>query len=144
MRRHIGRAAVAAVLVVTAGCGDAVEDVRGKVTYNGEPLAQPGGKIVFVGRNGRQVAAEIGPDGAYRAGKVQAGPNRVAVYYPNPQAHSGKPVPKRGAAGAEAAPTQTAVFLTPAKYASVGTSDLSVQVGKGTVFDANLSGPPIP
>ena len=135
---------VFAILAVAAGgCwGPSQFDVTGQVKYNGSPLDKPGGQIVFVGPKGTQVAASIGPDGTYRATKVTAGLNRIAVYYPNPQLQ-GKRFSKPKKGGPPPAPSPPP-FLTPSRYASVKTSDLSVQVAEGTVFDVNLTGPPIP
>jgi hypothetical protein len=145
MHRNISRSVsgfVFAVLAVGAGgCwGPSQFDVTGQVKYNGAPLDKPDGQIVFAGPNGTQVAASIGPDGTYRATKVAAGLNRIAVYYPHPDLRSGKRFPKKGEPPAPSTPT----FLTPARYASVSTSDLSVQVRKDRVFNIDLTGPPIP
>jgi hypothetical protein len=136
------------VLVLLAagasGCGGPSQfDVHGKVKYNGAPLPLPGGQIVFVGPNGTQVAASIAPDGAYQAPRVTAGLNRIAVYYPNPDFQSGKRF-KKQKGGPPPDPTGTPEpFLTPPKYATVDTSDLSVEVMEGTIFNADLNGPPI-
>jgi hypothetical protein len=137
--------AVAVLAVAAGGCwGPGQFDVTGQVKYNGTPLASPDGVIVFVGPNGKQVSAAIGLDGTYRAAGVAAGLNRIAVYYPNPKAQGGKALrPRKG----EAPPPPSAtppLFLTPARYAAVETSDLSVQVEEGTVCNLDLTGPRLP
>lgn len=132
--------------ILSAGCAERRVDVTGKVTYNKEVLDKPGGKIVFVSASGVQVAADIGSNGTYQASQVVVGPNRIAVYYPNPDVKKnarpfpvkGQPPPKRD----EAAP-ETPAFLTPAKYASIETSELSTNVEMGKDYDADLTGPPI-
>jgi hypothetical protein len=136
------------ILVAGAsGCwGPSQFDVTGQVKYNGSPVRKPGGQIVFVRPDGSQVAASIEEDGAYRASNVTAGLNQIAVYYPSPGAQGGKRFPpsqKKGEAQPAAASSAPQPFLTPKKYASVDTSDLTVQVEEGTVFNANLTGPPI-
>ncbi len=143
MHHGLSRSAAGFVLaflaVAASGCSGRRFDVAGQVKYNGSPLGQPGGQVVFVGPNGSQVAASVEPDGLYRASGVPAGLNRVAVYWPNPEARTaGKP--RKG----EPLKPAPAPFLTPARYASAETSELSVQVGEGTVFDIDLSGPPLP
>jgi hypothetical protein len=130
-----------ALLVGLAGCSPSTHDVTGQVKYNGALLDKPGGQVVFVGTKGTQIAAEIGPDGVYRASKVPAGLNRVVVYWPNPEAQNKPNAKSKKPPAKEALPPP---FLTPKKYASVDTSELSVQVADGTVFNIELMGPPIP
>lgn len=140
--------AAAALAVGAGGCsGEKKVDVTGRVTYNGSPLCKPGGEIVFVDPRGNQVVASIGPDGTYRAVGVLAGPNRVAVYYPNPEIKHAKrlpPEPKKGEAPRPPAHPHVPPFLTPYKYASVDTSNLSVHVESGAVFNADMLGPKVP
>lgn len=145
---QIVRSFALVVLAASAGgCGGPSQfDVTGQVKYNGSPLNKPGGQIVFVGPNGTQVPASIGQDGVYRAAAVPAGLNRIAVYYPSPEAQRGKRFLSQ-LKNAEPPPDPSAApppFLTPYKYASVETSDLSVEVGEGTAFNIDLTGPPIP
>ncbi len=98
---------VIAVLAVGAvGCGQKTYDVSGQVKYNGAALDKPGGEVVFVAPNGTQVAAAIAQDGSYRATKVPAGSNRVAVYYPNPALQSS--IPRGKPKGGQAPPPPTA------------------------------------
>src|SRR4051794_20142265 len=69
----------ALLLVTLSGCGPSQTDVTGKVTYNGNALDKPGGKIIFFGSDNVPVSAEINSDGTYRASGVKLGENRVAV-----------------------------------------------------------------
>lgn len=135
--------ALAALAMCLGGCGGGPVkvDVTGKVTYNGAPLAKPKGQIVFFGPEGGQVGASIGEDGTYTATKVTTGLNRVAVYYPNPEF---KVVarPKHAVTQADR-PVILPMFLTPKKYSDIETSELSVTVDKGTVFNVDMTGPPI-
>jgi hypothetical protein len=79
------------VLALAAGCGTNAPPgpatVRGKLTFNGRPVA--GGLVVFApdprrGGRGKPVSAETGPDGGYRfpldrSPPVPAGWYRVAL-----------------------------------------------------------------
>lgn len=133
--------AIAALAMCLGGCGPQQFDTTGQVTYNKAVLAKPEGQIVFMGPDGSQVSAPIGLDGTYTAAKVTAGLNRVAVYYPNPGFK--KPSRPKGAPDPKNAPTSSPMFLTPEKYADVATSQLSVEVKEGTVFNVEMTGPPI-
>jgi hypothetical protein len=134
--------ATAALALSAGGCGVPRVDVTGKVTYNGAVLAKPDGHIVFIGPDGNQVEAPIGTDGTYTAPKVTSGSNKVAVYYKNP---AFKPAARpHGAPSAKDRPTLSPQYLTPDKYSAPDTSQLSVEVKEGTVYNAELTGPPIP
>ena len=130
----------AAGLFGAGGCGSPAHDVTGKVTYNGAPLNKPDGQIVFVGPNGEQVAAPIATDGTYRAAGVAGGSNRIAVYYPAAKARTDK----TGKLKPGELPKAMAKYLTPEKYASPETSELSATVSSVNTFDAELIGPKIP
>ena len=131
---------------VLAGCGARQYDVTGKVTYNGRPLAydaapfqKPTGQVVFIGPDGRQVAAAIDHDGGYRATNVSAGANKVVIYYTNRRVTNKKSVrPNSGEALAGAEPP----VRTARKSAVPDTSQLSVTVENDTAFDIKLKGPP--
>jgi hypothetical protein len=142
MSRNVVCIALAVASVCSGGCGDRQVEVSGRVTYNGAALDKPGGKIVFVGPRGTQVVADVERDGTYRAAGVAAGPNQVAVYYPNPEAQKGRQFPQKGKPPPANVP-QHQPFLTPYKYASAETSGLSVRAEKGAVFNAELTGPQI-
>jgi hypothetical protein len=142
MQANVSRIALIAALTGgVGGCGSRQYDVTGKVTYNGAPLDKPDGQIVFVGPARQQVAAPIGPDGTYHAAGVWAGENKVVVYWPNPKVVQRKSLPKRKSG--EEPPPPESPFLTPDKYGTVDTTDLSVTVEKETEFNANLVGPRI-
>jgi|GEM_PF-969351 len=131
--------ALAVGLAAVGGCSPPRYDVTGKVTYNGAPLNHPDGQIVFVGPTGDQVSAAIGADGTYRATGVVSGTNRVAVFYPNPAAKPDKGQKLKPGEQMRNVPT----YLTPAKYATPDTSELTVGVDKGTEYNVDLTGPPI-
>jgi hypothetical protein len=147
MQRWILLSALTFAAMCAHGCESRSFTVTGKVTYNGAVLDKPDGQVVFVGPNGKQTSAQIGPDGSYRAAKVEVGLNRVAAYYPNPSAKRGKTLPSKPIpAETPVAPNEQPepVFLTPYKYVSPDTSDLSISVEKDAVFDIDLTGPSIP
>ncbi|HEY1192368.1 MAG TPA: hypothetical protein VGE74_32395 [Gemmata sp.] len=129
-----------AFVIGTSGCGERQFDVTGRVNYNGAPLNKTGGQIVFVGSDGQQVPAEIGADGTYRAVGVAAGLNRVAVVYPNPKGKGERNTKLRAGEPPPSGPP----FSTPAMYASPDTSGLVVTVDRGTTFDIEMTGPPVP
>ncbi|QVL30767.1 hypothetical protein KIH39_18175 [Telmatocola sphagniphila] len=129
-----------ALSLATSGCGVPHYEVTGKVTYNGAPLAKSGGKIVFVGFNGDQAAADIAEDGTYKAPGVVAGPNQVAVYYPNPKASRDKSTKLKPGEYRTSIPP----LLTPSSYADATKSGLGCQVAKNETFDVDIKGPKIP
>jgi len=134
---------LAALVLCLGGCGGKPQfEVTGMVKYNGAPLAKPNGQIVFLGPDGAQVPAPIGQDGTYKAVKVSGGPNRVVVTYPNPAFK--KAARPKGAPDPKGRPDTSPLYLTPEKYASADTSELSVDVKKGTTFNVDMTGPPIP
>jgi hypothetical protein len=138
-RRAFGLA-FAAFVAGASGCGARRFEVTGKVKYNGAVLDKPDGQVVFVGPNGEQAVAPIGPDGNYHASGVAAGLNKVVAYYLNPKAKKEKVVkPKAVQTPAQSEP----LFLTPAKNATADTTDLSLTVGKDTQYDIELIGPSI-
>jgi hypothetical protein len=138
MRHHGFLCVLGIALAGACGCGSGGFSVKGKVTYNGAVLDKPDGRVVFVGLKGEQSVAAIEPDGSYRATRVASGLNKVVVYYPNPEIKMNKKVKRN--------PDEPTVlpFLTPAEYASVDSTSLSIMVGKETLLDVNLEGPPIP
>jgi hypothetical protein len=130
--------AFAAIALGISGCGQRQYPVSGKVTYNGGIYNKSEGIIIFVGPKGEQSLATINTDGTYLVEGIPEGLNRIAVYYPNPKFE--KPTkPKHG----EKPKPNSPAYLTPDKYASPDTSDFSVEVDKETVFDVNMTGPPI-
>ena len=133
------------IVLLLPGCAETVTlaDVTGTVTYNGKPLNKPGGTIVFIGPKNTQAVGEIAPDGSYKALGVPTGTNRVAVYYPNPDAQKGKPMLQPGKFPQAPPPPAQPPFLTPMKYAAVDTSELIHEVQLGSLFDVKLTGPAI-
>jgi hypothetical protein len=124
-----------------AGCGSKLVtvDVSGTVTYNGKPLNDEGCHITFLGSELHDASAPISPSGEYKVTGVAVGPNKVAVYYRNPEA--AKPV-EPSQKGPPKAPKSTSPLRSlPKKYADPKTSDLRVDVATGTVYDIKLTGP---
>ncbi len=146
MHCHVPKRLVIVVFTVIAlslsGCGPRQFSVSGKVTYNGNVLDKPDGIIVFVGPNGEQADAEINRDGTYTVPKVQAGKNRIVVYYKNPQFKGNEKPPKPGPG--EKLKTPPPAYITPESYVSPDTSGLSVEVENVMVHDVNMTGPSIP
>jgi hypothetical protein len=141
-----GACSLAIGMLWLCGCGEQLTEVKGKVAYNGSPLAKPGGQIVFVAANGKQAVGSISEDGTYLVSKVLVGPNRVAVSYPNAQAKSwaGKRFPEKGKPPSPPPPvTAPSPFLTPLKYASVDSSELKLDVAPGATFNVEMTGPAI-
>ena len=137
------RVFIACVVALAAGCGKSPVEVSGVVTYNGTPLEKPEGRIVFVGPEGSQIVAEIAADGRYRAVGVPQGPNRVAVYYTNPNAKIRRTPSMKDKSKPTGTLPPSPPFITPYHYASPDTSLFAVEVGRRTTFDAAMTGPPI-
>ncbi|MCE9564978.1 MAG: hypothetical protein K8U57_23330 [Planctomycetes bacterium] len=131
------------------GCAPGKGEVTGKVTYNGAPLDKPNGNIVFVSPSGIQVVAPIAADGTYRATDVPRGDTKIAVYYSNPKfptVNNNQPqrkIPMPNDPSLAVPLPEIPPYLTPIKYASEGTSGFAVKVEANTVFNAELTGPPI-
>jgi hypothetical protein len=136
---------VLAVGLLGCGGGSGATEISGKVTYNGKPLAVSGGKITFRGSDGKDVTAEIGTDGTYKASGVQVGENKVAVSYPNPkfQPGGGKGrVPQDKGVDKTGGPPEPPQLI-PAEYGHPDTSKLTVKIEKNTVYNPELNGPEI-
>lgn len=131
--------ALAAALVFLAGCGDSgpkLVQVRGKVTYNGNPV--PRGTVIFTpAAGGPPATGEIGPDGSFAmttfktADGAVPGKHKVfivAMAVPTdelPEARSPTPPP-----------------IIPVKYTSPATSPLTADVGDtDTTVNFELTGP---
>jgi len=124
------------VLTLAAGCGDrAGAEVTGRVTFNGKPLQA--GKVTFYhpDRPGRNVIADIRPDGTYHVYACPSGDVKVTVQPLPPRAKgTSRGQPYTGAKKA-AAP----VPLIPAKYTDPATTDLICPVrGRNQSFDIEL------
>ena len=120
-----------------AGCGPKARlvTVTGKVTYNGNPPNEEGCNIVFLGPDGKQVSVPVASTGEYTASGVVAGPNKVAVFYRNPEAE------KTRDPGAKPVLNESPLRNLPATYKDVKTSELTVEADTGTVFDVKMTGP---
>jgi hypothetical protein len=64
------------------GCGPAVIDVTGTVSFNGKPVVY--GTVVVIGSDGIPKNATIAPDGTFRLEGIKPGPVRIAVTSPKP------------------------------------------------------------
>lgn len=127
---------VLVLLVPSAGCGDgAGAEVTGTVTYNGQPLRA--GKVTFYhpDRPGRNVIADIRPDGTYHVYACPRGDVKVTVQPlpPHPGASRGRPyIGVKKAAAAQ-------VPAIPAKYLDPATTDLICPVRqRRQTFDIEL------
>src|SRR5215471_3944532 len=120
-----------------AGCGPRARlvTVTGKVTYNGNPLNEEGCNIVFLGPDGKQVSAPVAPSGEYTASGVVAGPNKVAVYYRNPEAAKTRDPAEKPVLN------ESLLRNLPPDYADVNKSQLTVEADTGKVFDVDMKGP---
>jgi hypothetical protein len=135
MRHHAFWIIFGVAVCCAAGCGPKVANVTGKVTYNGKPLNEEGCNIVFQGTTGQSVVAPVAENGEYKASGVLAGANKVAVYYRSP----GATIPRER--GVKAPPSNSPLRNLPRKYGDVNTSELSVDVDIGTVFNVDMNGP---
>ena len=132
------RSCLLLLVILLSGCSGGTADVSGKVTYNGAALNKAGGHIVFVASDNSQVQADIGLDGSYKAEGVKTGPNRVAVYYADPEHAVKRRLPEKGKT------LPTAPFLTPLKYASHETSGVLIDVDRaGSSLNVDMKGPPL-
>ena len=139
MRHNVFWIILGIAVCCDAGCGPKVVTVTGTVTYNGNPLNEEGCNIVFLGPDPdrKQVTAPVASNGKYEAIGVVAGPNRVAIYYRNPEAAKSREP-------GEKTPSSISLLRNlPPKYADVKTSELTFDPGTGTVFDVNMKGPPL-
>ena len=119
-------AALAAVAVVSIGCGSGQEaSVKGVVTLDGKPVQR--GRITFVpAESGAGAFAAINPDGSYeaRTGSVdglEAGEYKIAVQ----SREDSIPDPKGG-------PPLPGKLITPMKYARSRTSGFNVSIDPGS------------
>jgi hypothetical protein len=135
MRRPLSWIILGIAVCCPAGCGPKLVNVSGKVFYNGVPPNDVGCNIVFVGPDGKQVSAPIASNGEYKASGVVAGTNQVAIYYRNPESEKSREPSEK------APPSNSPLRNLPIKYADVKTSELTVNVDDGTVFNVNMEGP---
>jgi len=119
--RPLAAAGVAALALSLASCaswndGQTGAEASGRVTLDGKPFTA--GTVVFVGPAG-STAAEVKPDGSYRAGNVPLGTVRVTIVTTGPSA-----APKGGYGPAPQVPP-------PPRYRSADTSGLKLDVSTG-------------
>ena len=124
---------LAVVALATVGCGEKplarveVQPAEGKILWKGQPLA---GAMVILYPEGepnpsvRAPRAQTGPDGTFRVGTYDLSDGAPEGQYVVTVVHA--PMVKRGG---DVVPGPN---LLPKKYASPKTSDLRVQVVKGT------------
>lgn len=149
-----GRAiGVALVALALAGCSDRAVAVRGKVTYQGKPLA--GGSVTLVGPTGLVYAGAVQADGTYTIDGVPAGSVKIGVTGP-PNRSAAKPAPggrdggrggdvtSRGAPDGAApappppAPTAGPSVSVPAQFADPNASGLTGTVESGKPLDIDV------
>jgi hypothetical protein len=75
------RAAVGVLLILIAGCGETTSrpKVKGKVTYNGQPLANKTLILTLEGAQGVSQSLPLGPDGSFDGEVPQPGTYRVSI-----------------------------------------------------------------
>ncbi len=118
--------------VLLSGCGSGLVDVRGRVTLDGQPLADA--TVVFTGDGQPMATGQTDAQGRYRLRTgdqpgIAAGTYRVTVsaYRTLPAADgSDEPIPE---------------LRTPARYNNAATSGLTAEVGSGQdEFNFELGG----
>lgn len=131
------------VLLSAMGCGPGSGDLSGKVYYQGKALT--GGMLLY--QNSAEEfsgSTSIGADGSYKITNVPGGTLQIAVDTSSGAVADPTKVPKEGqgysapggmqnpnaAAGAATGPAGPVVQV-PAQYASIETSNLSVEVTGG-------------
>jgi hypothetical protein len=128
--RPLAAVGVAALALSMASCSSRTDgrtgaEATGRVTLDGRPFAA--GAVVFVGPSG-STAAEIKPDGSYRADNVPLGVVRVAIVNTGPTS-----TPRGGYGPAPQIPT-------PPRYRSADTSGLKLDVSTGgNPFDVAMT-----
>lgn len=109
MPRWSYRLSIALALIATAGCGERVYKVQGKVTWEGKPLPG-GGSISFVplgNDRARPAGGTIGEDGMYELSTTNPGDGAVVGEFrvvisqvtekePKNLGDDGKPAPRTG------------------------------------------------
>jgi hypothetical protein len=145
-RRCAAVAAVLAVALAPAGCGDGAPrrvSVSGSVTLDGKPL--PVGRVKFVVTNPAgtyEAVAEV-RDGRYQADGIYSGDARVSVstkVYEIAAKFGGKHDPKKRGGDFPTLPEGvTAVTPVPVRYDSEATSGLTCKVDDGLVYDIKMT-----
>jgi len=141
----LGLLLMTAVFVVFSGCGTNKADVKGHVTFKGQPLTS--GAIQIQSAKGAVFSGEIQSDGTFVVRGVPVGPAKVAIAATDPSAGEwNKQLAmkmREGKSGAKPSaqteqPKQT--LTTPAKYANFDQSGFAIEVvGPITERDFDLS-----
>ena len=140
-------AALAAMLVAMAGCGDRRATVSGKVTFKDKSM--PGGTVLFLSEDGtKSDSAEIKADGTYSSSNVPLGALRVAVLPVQKSAKDSMPKAAKGGGKMPDVPTDapkayqqgsTAYVDIPMALRDPTTSNITVTVNAGMqTFDIPL------
>ncbi|MDW8244568.1 MAG: hypothetical protein RMJ88_15275 [Thermogemmata sp.] len=124
------------LLLPQYGCGsESGAEVRGRVTFNGQPLRA--GKVTFYHptRPGRNVIADIRPDGTYHAYACPWGDVKVTVQPLRPRAAG----TSRGRPYSGVKKAADAIPLIPQKYLDPATTDIVCPVRQNKqTFDIEL------
>jgi hypothetical protein len=72
------------ILVGAAGCGSKFGEVKGTVSNHGKAVCS--GTVLFLGSDQLPYYGTIDDDGGYTVPKVPAGPAKIAVFSPGPDA----------------------------------------------------------
>lgn len=137
----------AGAVLVASGCGSDTVPVRGKVTFNDQPV--PEGTVTFYPEaGGRPSSGQIQPDGTYQLSSKEPGDGaligehkvtiearRVTNAAPGPKSFA----EELASEGAPPPPPVQIEWLVPEEYSSVGTTSLTATVeDKSNVIDFNL------
>ena len=127
--KFLSRLCVLVLLLAASSCGSAekVYDVKGKVTFSGQPVTEGDVQLIDE-KTGRGAQVELKSDGSYET-KLHAALYKVVITPPYMVDHSGgTPNPK-----------YKKVNNIPAKYHSTATSGLTADVsGDRTTHDFDL------
>ncbi len=123
------------LLGLTIGCGSSLPptgEISGTVTTDGKPVTA--GTVKFFPEKGDPVVASLGADGTYRATGIPLGKARISI---ETVEFKNLTPPPPGMAKQMSGP-RTKYVPIPAKYEKPESSELSIEVEKGTkTFDIN-------
>lgn len=127
------------LVILAAGCGPRLAEVRGKVTRNGGPMEFKGALVTFISADHRtSIAAKVRDDGNYRVSMAAGyglppGQYRVAVTFPDGF------VPPGVTGGPTAATDKLMAKWIPPRYLSAAKSGLTIDLKpEGATFDIDL------
>ncbi len=134
---------LAALCLLSAGCGPPKGTVSGKVTHKNKPVVW--GTVTIIASDNVQYAAQITPEGTYSIPNVPGGPVKISLTSPNPDGNvRGGPAATAGGAGdgggGNTAPAikPGAWFAIPEKYSDPQKSGLTGTVRGDTTIDVDL------